>query len=53
MLKLFSVEEKKGYVDLYYNDLVGLKASFQTFQDLQDKPKITGLLIGKLSQNAW
>jgi len=24
MLKLFSVDEKKDYIDLYYNDLVAL-----------------------------
>lgn len=25
MLKLFSIDAKEDYVDLYYNDLVGLK----------------------------
>ena len=31
-LALFSVEEKHGYVDLYYNDLVGLQKSFEEFE---------------------
>ena len=27
MFKIFSLEEKKEFIDLYYNDLVGLQCS--------------------------
>jgi serine/threonine protein kinase len=29
MLKLFSIERRSGYVDLYYNDLIGLKTTLE------------------------
>jgi len=32
MMKLFTLDVKKGFIDMYYNDLVGLQLSIRSIQ---------------------